>query len=182
MRRRNLRSASVRESSDDIGDLQSLLDESHAGAGRHLRSIFDDEHRLGAERLVAALDGIFEMHLAIVAENGAPLVAPVDGIFYKGQVWFGLVAGSVRERRLHREPRVSASYTRDSFALIVHGMAQPADESSTAYAEYDTLMRELYVGVYGPGWVDWYEQMRRDRKPGSGFIGWIAARAMFAKA
>lgn len=171
----------MRESSADRRELQALLDRSFATAGPHLRSIFDARHRVDADALAAALDGVFEMHLATVAGDGAPLVAPVDGIFFRGHVWFGLVAGSVRDRHLRRDPRVSASYARDSFALIVHGTARPVDEAGEAFAEYDELMRDLYVGLYGAGWIEWYEQLRRERSPGAGFLGYIEARAMFAK-
>src|SRR5437588_11795132 len=120
----------MHESKDDLDQLRGLLDQSYAGAGEHLRSIFDGPARLSAEELAAGLDGIFEMHLATLAGDGAPLVAPIDGIFFRGEVFFGLPAESVRIRLVRRDPRVSASYTRESFAFIVHGRAREVDEAS----------------------------------------------------
>ena len=170
------------ESKADLRELQQLLDRSHANAGEHLRAIFDAEHLLSAEELVEALVGVFEMHMATVAGDGAPLVAPLDGIFFKGKVWFGFPPRSLRARLVRRDPRLSASYTKPpSLAFIVHGRANELDETNPDFAEYEGLMRELYVALYGPGWIDWYERQRRDTSAGAGFNGWIEPRIMFAK-
>ena len=169
----------VRENRNDLSELQALMDRSLSTAGTHLRSIFGSEHPLTAEALVAALDGIFEMHLAMVTTDGAPLVAPTDGIFLRGKVWFGLLPHAVRTRLVRRDPRVSASHSRGSFAFIVHGSAHEVDESHPAWPDYEALLRELYVAEYGPGWLEWFEQLKQDR--GSGFTGYIEPRVMFAK-
>ena len=171
----------MRESTADVAALQRVLDVSRAAAGAHLRAIFDDDHALRATDVIAELDGIFEMHLATVAADGAPLVAPVDGIFFRGRVWFGLPGGSVRARLVRREPRVSASYTKDSFAFIVHGSARRADGRDDQLGEFDALMQELYVAEYGPGWIEWREQQRRADAAGRSFTGWIEPRRMFVK-
>jgi hypothetical protein len=170
----------MRETDAELTDLQSLMDRSLGAAGRHLRATFADEQRLTAEEFVAALDGIFEMHLAAVTSTGAPLVAPTDGIFLRGKVWFGFPARAVRARLLRRDPRVSASYSKKSFAFIAHGSAQEVDEANPAWPEYEALLRELYVAEYGPGWIDWYEELREQPR-GSGFTGYIEPRVMFAK-
>jgi hypothetical protein len=169
----------VRERDGDLKDLQALLERSLEAAGDHLRSIFGGEHQLTAEQLVAALDGIFEMHLAVVTTGGSPLVAPTDGIFLRGKVWFGLLPHAVRTRLVRRNPRVSASYSRDSFAFIVHGSAYEVDESNPAWPDYEALLRQLYVAQYGTAWLEWFEQLRQDR--GSGYTGYIEPRVMFAK-
>ena len=169
----------MRETEDDLVQLQALLDRSFAGAGAHLLAIFDEDHRLGAQELVDTLDGLFEMHLSTLAGNGAPLVAPIDGIFFRGKVFFGLPAESVRARLVKRDPRISASYTQGSFAFIVHGLARAVDESSEVGEQFGVLTRELYVAQYGPGWIHWHEHRRRTVGPG--FSGWIEPRVMFAK-
>jgi hypothetical protein len=169
----------MRESESNLQVLQALLDRSYAGAGAHLRSIFDEEHRLTARELADALDGIFEMHLATLAGDGAPLVAPIDGIFCQGKIWFGLPSDSLRARLLRRDARVSASYTRGSFAFIAHGTAREADMETPEAAEFRALAEELYVAQYGPAWVKWAEH--RERTHGPGFTGWIEPRVLFAK-
>lgn len=169
----------VRESDTDLARLQAVLDRSLDGAGDHLRSIFG-EHALTAEALVAELDGIFEMHLATVTTAGAPLVAPVDGILFRGKVWFGLPQGAVRARLVRRDPRVSASYARGTFAFIMHGVAREVDESSESWGEYETLLRDLYVAQYGPDWISWYKDLRIQSR-GLAFTGYIEPRVIFAK-
>jgi hypothetical protein len=176
-----LRSAPMRESAADVEELQRLLDRSRDAAGAHLRTIFDDAHALRAADVIAELDGIFEMHLATVAADGAPLVAPVDGILFRGRIWFGLPGGSVRARVVRREPRVSASYTKGSFAFVVHGTAREAGAGDAELAAYEALLQELYVAVYGSGWIEWREQQRRAAAAGSSFTGWIEPRRMFVK-
>jgi hypothetical protein len=170
----------MRESDEDLTRLQGLMDRSLAAAGRHLRTIFADEQLLTAEELVATLDQIFEMHLAVVTSAGAPLVAPTDGIFFRGKVWFGFPARAVRARLVRRDPRVSASFSRKSFAFIVHGTAEEVDDADPAWPEYEALMRELYVATYGAGWIGWYERLREEPR-GLGFAGHIEPRVMFAK-
>ena len=170
----------MRETREDLTRLQSAIDRSFDASGSHLSSIFGEEHRLDARELVAALEGIFEMHLAAVTSSGAPLVAPVDGIFFRGKVWFGLPADAVRARLVRLDPRVSASYSCGSFAFILHGSAHEVDDADPRWPEYEAAMRELYVAQYGVGWIDWYEQMR-EHTTGQGFTGYIEPRVLFAK-
>jgi hypothetical protein len=98
-----------------------------------------------------------------VTPAGAPLVAPTDGSFFRGMVWFGLTPRAVRARLVRRDRRVSASYSRESFAFIVHGSALDVGDTDPASAEYEALVRELYVATCGPGWIEWYEQLRNSR-------------------
>jgi hypothetical protein len=135
---------------------------------------------LGADALVAALDGIFEMHLAAVTSSGAPLVAPTDGIFLRGKVWFGLPARAVRAGLVRANPRVSASFARGSFAFVVHGEAREVDDDHPSWREYEAVFRELYVAQYGPAWLEWYQQLRQQPR-GASFSGYIEPRVMFAK-
>lgn len=170
----------MRETPSEIESLQELLDASDANAGEHLRSIFGGANRLSATDLIAKLDGIFEIHLATLARDGSPLVAPIDAIFLHGKVFLGVPSSAVRSPLLRRDARVSASYTDDSFGLIVHGDAVEISEASDAGQEFLEVARELYVAIYGPGWITFHEQRKRD-KPGRDWSGWINPRAMFAK-
>ena len=118
-------------------------------------------------------------HLVTLEESGRPQVSCV---------WVAVDGDDLltahlnpRQRKLQnvrRDPRVSASYTRDSFAFIVHGMAQP-DALVPQREEFAALAKELYVGRYGPHWLQWHE--RRLRDVGPGWNGRIEPRVMFAK-
>lgn len=78
------------ETREDLTELQRLLDESYASAGEHLRSLFAPEQRSSAVDLVEALMGVFMVNLATVTARSEPVVAPVDGLFFRagsGSVW-----------------------------------------------------------------------------------------------
>jgi uncharacterized pyridoxamine 5'-phosphate oxidase family protein len=142
----------VHESSDDLRDLQSLLDESYDSAGLHLRSIHTPSGRLSASDLVEELGGVNVLHLATVSSSGHPLVAPVDGLFFRGSFWFGSAENSIRFRHIRQDPRVSGSFAKgEALTVLVRGVAEEIDKNqseSEAFREYN---RE----VYGAEWDSW---------------------------
>ena len=142
----------MHETPEDLDRLQRLLDESHAAAGRHHRSIFDDAHRVGAADLAAMLTKVQVLCLATVTARGEPRVAPVDGLFYRGRWHFGSSPDSVRFRHLRRRPAVSAVHVRgEEFAVIAHGRAR---ELELTAPEQDGFRRYL-IEVYGGQWEEW---------------------------
>jgi hypothetical protein len=75
---------------------------------------------------------------------------------------------------------VSVSYTDGSFGLIVHGVAIEIPDESDAAHEFLEVARELYVAMYGPGWITFHEQRKRE-KQARDWSGSIDPRVMFAK-
>ena len=62
--------------------------------------------------------------LATVNSLCAPVVGPVDGIFYRGEFWFGTSPDALRIRHIRRNPNVSATHVPgEEFAVTVHGTA-----------------------------------------------------------
>lgn len=169
----------MKESQSDLRQLQELLDSSYSNAGAHLRSIFEKQLVPTARELAGILDGIFEMHLAVIRNDGSPIVAPIDGIFFKGKIWFGFPPKAFRGNLVRKDSRISASYTRGSFAFIVHGRSHQVMEADAAFADYVVSMRELYVTEYGPGWNDWYAAHKA--KPGEEYNAWIEPTHFFVK-
>ena len=142
----------MHETKEDLDRLQRLLDSSHAAAGSHHRSIFDDAHRVGAAELAEMLTGVQVLNLATVTARCEPRVAPVDGLFYRGQWHFGSSPDSVRFRHIRRRPAVSASHVRgEEFAVIAHGRARELDLDSPEQAGF----RDYLIEVYGKGWNVW---------------------------
>ncbi len=142
----------MHETADDLIELTALLDRSYARAGDHLRSIFTPERRIPADELVTLLPGVQVLNLATVSRAGAPRVAPVDGLFYRGRFWFGTAAASVRATHLRERPQVSASHTRgEELAVIVHGTAVPIEVGDPAHAGFAAYYRD----VYGVGLETW---------------------------
>jgi hypothetical protein len=141
----------VHETPEDLRALQDVLDRSFATAGPHLKAIWPADRRVRAAQLVDELPGVQILDLATVNPQGEPRVAPVDGLFFRGHLWFGSSPESFRVRHLRARPACSAAHTRgESFALVAHGHAeeQPiGGELRNAFLEY---LREVY-----PSWDDW---------------------------
>jgi uncharacterized pyridoxamine 5'-phosphate oxidase family protein len=153
------------ETPEDLAELRRLLDESHAAAGPHLRSIFSDERRVAAADLPARLPGVQVLALATVTARCEPRVAPVDGLFYRGRFWFGSSGQSMRFRHVRARPAVSATVTHgEEFAVVVHGKAVEVDPRT---ADGGGFLRYL-AEVYGGDWSDWggsspYARIEPDR-------------------
>ena len=171
----------MEETADDLAELQRVLDASAAVSGEHLRTAFAQQSRPSAEELAAALTGIIEVHFAVVTADGAPLVAPVDAIFFRGRLWIGLPPESVRARILGRggDPRVSASYDTDTLSFIVHGTFREVPLGEPDREAFDVVARRLYVERLG----DWFEAWLDERleQHGAGPTGYIEPRRFYAK-
>ena len=142
----------MHETAEDISRLQLLLDASYESAGEHLRSIVTPERRLSAADICRELQGMTLLALATVTAKGDPLVSPVDGVFYKGLLWFGSSEKSVRFRHIRARPQVSATHTRgEELVVTVHGTAVEIDKASGKYEGFKDVLRE----VYGPQWDSW---------------------------
>ena len=165
----------MHETAEDLRELQRLLDESYTAAGLHLRSIFRPERRMSAAELSALLRGVFVLHVATVSAAGHPLVAPVDGLFFRGRVFFGFPPGSVRADHVRARPHVSASHNRrEDHCLIVHGRAREFELEAPEHVETLAYFQE----VYGDTWTYWHEEHYRDRE-GVALNAWIEPRRMY---
>jgi hypothetical protein len=160
----------LRESAQEIADLQRLLDRSYESAGEHLRSIITPERRLSAEEVCGELQGMTLLALATVSLSGRPYVSPVDGVFYRGAFWFGSSETSLRFRHIRARLDVSATHTRgEDLVVTVHGVAHEIDKQAGDFEGLEEVFRE----IYGSDWDSWgYWE--------SAPYAWIEPRAMFA--
>jgi hypothetical protein len=146
----------MHESAEDLTALQRLLDASYAHGGTHLRSIFTPDRQLSATQLSELLVGVQILNLATVTATAEPRVAPVDGLFFRGQFFFGSSPDSIRMRHVRARPPVSAAHTRgEELAVIVHGSAHPIDLAAPEQADFRQYLLDTYVPRYGPGWEAW---------------------------
>jgi uncharacterized pyridoxamine 5'-phosphate oxidase family protein len=134
------------ETEADLDALRELLDTSYARAGSHLRSIWGEETRLGAEEVCAELVGVQVLDLATVTPRREPRVAPVDGLFFRAQFWFGSAESSARFRNIRANPAVSGVVTRglETFFVAVHGRAVETDPRGPDAGGFAAYPRELY--------------------------------------
>ena len=140
----------MRETEQDLIELQALLDRSYERAGPHLLEIHTPERRLAAVELAERLQGVCVLSLATVTADGRPVVGPVDGIFYRSSFWFGTGAGALRVSHIARNPAVSGAYTvGESLAVTIHGEAEQVDLSDEE--GFGAACRE----IYGDEWDGW---------------------------
>ncbi len=142
----------MRETQSDLRRLQGVLDESYEKSGPHLRSIITPERRLTAADLSGRLTGMKILALATVNSRGAPIVGPVDGIFYRGEFWFGTSPDALRIRHIRRNSAVSATHLpSEELAVTVHGTAR----IEGAPSDLPDGFREVCREIYGDGWLEW---------------------------
>ena len=121
-------------------------------AGSHLRSIITPERRLTAAELTTRLTGMKLLALATVNSRCVPVVGPVDGIFYRGEFWFGTSPSALRIRHIRRSPAVSATHLEgEELAVTVHGTAHIEGVPADLPDGFGEVCRE----IYGDGWLEW---------------------------
>ena len=144
----------MHETSQDLVELQDLLDRSYRAAGQHLRSIHTEARRLDARELVERLRGMRLLVLGTVSSDGRPFSGPVDAVFHHGSFCFGTDPASLRWRHLQGNPAVSATHLpSEDWAVTVHGRAVQVDVSPTDPEGLRATLLEVYLPRYGEGWV-----------------------------
>jgi uncharacterized pyridoxamine 5'-phosphate oxidase family protein len=137
----------MKETVDDLADLQRLLDRSFERASTHLASIMEPQRRLTAERLVAELPSPAVLNIATVTARGEPRVSAVDGHFIGGHWYFTTAADSPKARQLRARPAISASYTpRDGYGVFCHGRAV-----ELAPGREQQMISDHFLETYGQG-------------------------------
>jgi uncharacterized pyridoxamine 5'-phosphate oxidase family protein len=136
----------VRESRQDIEELQLLIDRSSERLGPHGRAIMDpDQWSISAEDICEYLQGIRHLAVATVNSKTQPRVAPVDGWFVRARFVFGSDGSSIRMKHLKANPAVSAThYIGDDIAVIVHGRAELIGRHHSDAAFLDEVITDLY--------------------------------------
>ncbi|MGI9328972.1 MAG: pyridoxamine 5'-phosphate oxidase family protein [Pseudomonadales bacterium] len=142
----------MHESTTEIEALQQLLDETYKKAGVHYRSIHTPTRRMSAAEVCAQLEGVAIFDLATVSKLKKPVVAPVDGLFFKARLWFSSAESSIRFRHIRDNPYVSAAYTLgEEISIMIHGQAHEVDTSQPGHE----ALHEYCLETYGPSYDSW---------------------------
>ncbi len=145
----------MHERSDDLLELQRIIDASFDAAGPHLSQIATRDRRLDAAQIAARLTGMRLLVLATSTGDGRPINGPVDGIFYRGRFHFGSSPESLRFRHIAQRPPVSATHLpSESFAVTVHGDAEMIDIHAAEHAEFKQTVLDIYLPIYGDEWAE----------------------------
>lgn len=143
----------MHETPEDLERLQELLDRSYQAAGSHLTSITTPGRRIAAAELPDLLTGVQILALATTTREGHPRVAPVDGLFFRGDFYFGSSKTSMRYRHLLARPHVSAAHVRgEELSVVVHGTAEIFSYSDNE--PFRDYCYEVYIPRYGESWKE----------------------------
>src|SRR5689334_19402312 len=111
----------MRETSEELNALQSLLDASLSRSTAHLRSIIG-ERTLTAEQLTQVLTGMCTLALSTVTAQCEPRVSGVDGHFLHGKWYFGTARTAAKARNLAARPAASVAHMRgEDLGVFTHG-------------------------------------------------------------
>jgi hypothetical protein len=113
-------------------DLQRLLDQSLASAGRAIKATFDrDERRLSADELRELWHETRMFAVSTAGANGAPHIAPVHVLLTEDDRFeMSIFEDSVRLCDLRRDPRIAiTTWAPDGRIAILYGSAKEIEGS-----------------------------------------------------
>ena len=142
----------MRETDEELVELQALLDRSVATDNEHLVAIMTPERRLSAAQMVQALDGMQVLVVATVTADGRPLTSCVDGHLIHGRWVFTTDATATKARHLAARPAVSVTHARgEEIGVFTHGTAERLTPEHPDFAEVE----EHLVAHYGSSPSTW---------------------------
>ncbi|MFJ9646195.1 pyridoxamine 5'-phosphate oxidase family protein [Streptomyces sp. NPDC004244] len=146
----------MRETPEDLKELQALLDASLSRSGSHLRSVINAERTLTAEQLTRVLTGMCTLALSTVTAKGEPRISGVDGHFLRGKWYFGTARDAVKARHLAARPAVSAAHMRaEDLGVFTHGTVEVLNpQDGEPAADWPELL-SYFKDFYGEDLFDW---------------------------
>lgn len=149
----------MRETAEELDELQSLLATSLSGSTAHLRSIVT-ERTVTAHQLTQILTGMCTLALSTVTANGEPRISAVDGHFLHGAWYFGTARTAAKARHLAARPAASAAHLRgEDLGVFTHGTVEvlnPQDRGpAPAWPELLVYLKDFY----GDDAFDWNDEV-----------------------
>ncbi|WP_030433883.1 pyridoxamine 5'-phosphate oxidase family protein [Allokutzneria albata] len=146
----------MRETPEELKELQALLDASLASSSSHLRSIITTESTLTAERLTGVLTGMCTLALSTVTAKGEPRISGADGHFLHGKWHFGTARKAAKARHLSARPAASVAHMRgEQLGVFTHGEVEVLNpEDGEAAEDWPELLAYL-KDFYGDDGFDW---------------------------
>ncbi|WP_052850534.1 pyridoxamine 5'-phosphate oxidase family protein [Streptomyces avicenniae] len=146
----------MRETPQELEELQALLDASLSRSTSHLRSIVSAERTLDAGQLTRLLTGMCTLALSTVTANGEPRISGVDGHFLHGTWHFGTARDAAKARHLAARPAASAAHLRgEDLGVFTHGTVEVLNpRGGEPAAEWPKFLAYL-KDFYGDDVFDW---------------------------
>ncbi|ASO18656.1 hypothetical protein FHR81_000917 [Actinoalloteichus hoggarensis] len=146
----------MRETPEELRDLQEMLTASLSRSTRHLRSIISTERTLTAEQLTRVLTGMCTLALSTVTAHGEPRISAVDGHFLHGRWHFGTDPTAAKARHLAARPAVSAAHLRgEELGVFTHGTVEVLNPRDGEPAEGWSELLAYLKDFYGDDTFDW---------------------------
>ncbi len=148
-------SGPMRETPEELNELQALLEASLSRSTAHLRSIIT-ERTLAAEQLTEILTGMCTLALSTVTAKGEPRISGVDGHFLHGKWYFGTARSAAKARHLTARPAASVAHMRgEDLGVFTHGMVETLNpEDGEPAADWPDLLA-YFKDFYGDDAFDW---------------------------
>jgi hypothetical protein len=142
----------MRETEEEVAQLQELLDTAYQSSTEHLRSIVTGPNRLSAAAIVRTLTGMRVLSLATVTKANEPRISAVDGHLLHGRWVFTTAGSAAKAGHLRRRPAASAAYVDgERIGVFTHGNVEFLTADHPDFAEIE----EYLVGHYGSSPSSW---------------------------
>jgi hypothetical protein len=145
----------VRETAEELNELQAMLDASLSRSTAHLRSIIAGR-TVTAEQLTQILTGMCTLALSTVTAKGEPRISGVDGHFLHGKWYFGTARSAAKARHLAARPAASVAHMRgEDLGVFTHGTVEILNpEDGEPVADWPALLA-YFKDFYGDDAFDW---------------------------
>lgn len=145
----------MRETPEELAQLQALLDASLARSTGHLRSIVVGR-TVTAEQLTKILTGMCTLALATVTAKGEPRISGVDGHFLHGKWHFGTARSAAKARHLAARPAASVAHLRgEDLGVFTHGTVEILNPEDRPAAPDWPYLLAYFQDFYGADAFDW---------------------------
>lgn len=145
----------MRETTEELNELQLLLDASLSRATDHLRSIVA-ERTMTAEQLVRVLTGMCTLAVATVTATCEPRISGADGHFLHGKWCFGTARSAAKALHLTARPSASVAHMRgEDLGVFAHGTVETLNpQDAEPAADWPELLT-YFKDFYGRDAFDW---------------------------
>ncbi|MBB5782879.1 pyridoxamine 5'-phosphate oxidase family protein [Nonomuraea jabiensis] len=149
----------MRETPEELKELQALLEASLSRSTSHLRSIVT-ERTMTAGQLTRILTGMRVLALSTVTAKGEPRISGADGHFLHGKWHFGTARDAAKARHLAARPAASVAHmSGEDLGVFTHGTVEilnPLDGEPAA--DWPDLLAYL-KDFYGDDGFDWHNDV-----------------------
>ncbi|GAA0945087.1 hypothetical protein GCM10009554_39710 [Kribbella koreensis] len=164
----------MKETSEEVAELQRLLEAAYGRSTEHLREIINDERRLTADELVQLLQGMCVLNLATVTAKGEPRISAVDGHFLHARWVFTTSAQAAKVRQLRVRPAASISYVDgERLGVFSHGQVEFLTTDHPDFAEIEAHL----VAHYGSSPSTWADEIAYCRLQPHWMVGYAFDKA-----